>query len=474
MNLPPDQKEASPDETASLGAVRKLDPEGTKREILRAARAEFAEKGFSGARVEEIGARTKTATRMIYYYFGNKEGLYVAALEQAYADIRAVETELDLEHLSPVAAMCRLVDFTFEYERDNEDFVRIISSENINYALYLRQSKNVRTLNSNILEGIYKILEKGYADGSFHRRVIPLDLHLIIIALCFYRVSNRHTFSAIFACDLTDPAVSQRHKGMIRNAVVSFLRSGEDHPGDALSFEWAIADDAVTSGPMGDGHGKDAEGARKPARKVDPEGTRREILRVAMAEFAEKGFSGARIDEIGARTKTAKRMIYYYFKNKEGLYVAALEEAYGGIRSLELTLDLDRLSADDALCRLIDFTFDYERKNVAFVRLISSENMNCARYIRDSKKIRELNGNVITTVGRILDRGYADGSFTRRVPPEDIHFMISALCFYRVSNQYTFSEIFGCDLASPETSARQKAMIRNAIRSYLRGAENYD
>jgi AcrR family transcriptional regulator len=241
MSRAPNQKTDMPDETNTRNSSRRLDPEGTKREILRAARAEFAEKGFSGARIEEIGARTKTATRMIYYYFGNKEGLYVAALEQAYADIRAVETNLDLEHLPPVEAMCRLVDFTFDYERTNEDFVRIISNENINHAQYLKQSKNIKTLNSNILGSIFRILERGYADGSFQRRVEPLDLHLMIIGLCFYRVSNQHTFSVIFDCDLADADISNRHKRMIRNTVLSYLRSDENHPGDGTAFEWDIS-----------------------------------------------------------------------------------------------------------------------------------------------------------------------------------------------------------------------------------------
>jgi AcrR family transcriptional regulator len=212
------------------GAGRKLDPEGTKREILRVARAEFAEKGFSGARIDEIGARTKTAKRMIYYYFGNKEGLYIAALEEAYGEIRAMETTLDLDHLPADVAMCRLVDFTFDYERSNDDFVRLISSENINYAHYLKQSSKVRGLNSNILTSLSRVLERGYADGLFRRVVEPLDLHLMIISVCFYRVSNRHTFSAIFDCDLESPEMTERHKRMFRNTILSFLRNDEDGP----------------------------------------------------------------------------------------------------------------------------------------------------------------------------------------------------------------------------------------------------
>jgi AcrR family transcriptional regulator len=219
---------------------------------------------------------------------------------------------------------------------------------------------------------------------------------------------------------------------------------------------------------------KEETKVKKKIRKLDPEGTKSEILREARAEFAEKGFSGARIDEIGARTKTAKRMIYYYFGNKEGLYIAALEQAYSEIRATERTLELDHLSPDDALCRLIDFTFDYEQANVDFVRLISCENMNYASYMKESKTIRDVNSNVIEEVSKILERGYADGTFIRKVLPEDIHFMISSLCFYRISNQYTFSEIFGCNLTSPETSGRHKGMIRNAIRSYLRSNEEHD
>ncbi|PKU24238.1 TetR family transcriptional regulator [Telmatospirillum siberiense] len=210
---------------------RKLDPDGTRREILREARIEFAEKGFSGARIDDIGARTKTAKRMIYYYFGNKEGLYVAALEQAYADIRAMETTLELDHLSPELAMCRLVDFTFDYEQENTDFVRIISSENMNYAQYLKQSRNVKELNSNILDSVSRILERGYAEGAFRRKLRPLDLHLMIISLCYYRVSNMHTFSVIFDCDLTDAETSERHKKMIRNTILCYLCSDDEHPG---------------------------------------------------------------------------------------------------------------------------------------------------------------------------------------------------------------------------------------------------
>ncbi len=211
--------------------------------------------------------------------------------------------------------------------------------------------------------------------------------------------------------------------------------------------------------------------AGQDRRRLDPERTRREILRVARAEFAEHGFSGARVDRIGERTATAKRMIYYYFGSKEGLYLAVLEDVYDGIRSSENALDLDPLPPAEAIGRLVDFSFDYERANVDFVRIISNENINAARFLRRSPRIRDLNSGVVATVDRILARGLADGSFRRRVAAVDLHFMISALCFYRVSNRHTFSEIFGCDLGAEDVAARHRQMTRETILSYLRHAD---
>jgi len=202
--------------------------------------------------------------------------------------------------------------------------------------------------------------------------------------------------------------------------------------------------------------------------KLNPERTRQEILRAARAEFAEYGLSGARVDRIGARAATAKRMIYYYFGSKEGLYRAVLEDVYAGIRITEAALDLDHLPPELAMGRLIDLTFDYDRTNIDFVRIIVGENMNAARFLRKSEKIRALNTTILQTIDRILTRGLETGVFTRKVAPLDLHFMISALCFFRVSNQYTFSEIFGYDLASEEVAERHKRMVRETILAYLR------
>ena len=123
------------------------DPEGTRRDIIDVATTEFAEKGFSGARVDGIAARTRASKRMIYYYFGGKEGLYIAVLENAYSRIRTIEGSLDLEHQPPDAALRLLVAFTFDYQNAHPEFVRLVMNENILNGVYLARSKAIGRLN---------------------------------------------------------------------------------------------------------------------------------------------------------------------------------------------------------------------------------------------------------------------------------------------------------------------------------------
>ncbi len=166
------------------------------------------------------------------------------------------------------------------------------------------------------------------------------------------------------------------------------------------------------------------------------------ILDVATKEFAEKGLSGARIDEIAAATQTSKRMIYYYFGSKDGLYVAVLEEAYRRMRTIEAQLNLDDLSPEDALRKLVGFTFDHHHGNPDFIRLVMSENMQRGEYLAQSKLIQKLNVSVIDTLRKLYERGLAEGVFRAQLDPMDIHASISALTFYNVSNRHTFDLIF--------------------------------
>jgi len=206
------------------------------------------------------------------------------------------------------------------------------------------------------------------------------------------------------------------------------------------------------------------EGAgRIGRRKLDPERTRLDILGAAREEFAERGLNGARMDSIAARTKTVKHMIYHYFGSKEGLYLAVLEAAYADIRHFEAELNLDQYPAVEALCRLIQFTFDYDEAHPDFIRLVSTENMHHARHIANSKVIHELNRSVITILQRVLDRGKRDGVFRPDVDPVDVHLMMSSFCFFRVANRYTFSELFGRNLFDPAARTLHRQMLIDAV-----------
>jgi AcrR family transcriptional regulator len=204
---------------------RKPDAEATRENILAVARAEFAQNGLSGARVDAIAARTHTTKRMIYYYFGSKEGLYRAVLEQAYGDIRAVEQSLDLAALPPREALRRLVEFTFDYDNDHPDFIRLVAIENIHHGKYLAQSERIRNLNMSVIETLAGILLRGEREGVFRAGTDPVDLHMMISAYCFFRVSNRHTFSQLFSLDLSEPALRARHRQMIADAVIRLVEA---------------------------------------------------------------------------------------------------------------------------------------------------------------------------------------------------------------------------------------------------------
>jgi len=211
-------------DTAAPPRPRLRDPDQTRRNILDAALAEFADKGLSGARVDEIAARTATTKRMIYYYFGSKEGLYAAVLEEMYGGIRDAEQALELDSLDPVAAMRRLVEVTFDYHAAHPEFVRMVAVENIHNARHLQQAPSVAARNDAVIRTLRGLLDRGERAGVFRARVDAIDLHLLISSFCFYRVSNRHTLQAIFRRDLTAPAHVAAHRAMIVEAVLAWLR----------------------------------------------------------------------------------------------------------------------------------------------------------------------------------------------------------------------------------------------------------
>ena len=200
-------------------------------------------------------------------------------------------------------------------------------------------------------------------------------------------------------------------------------------------------------------------------RTNDPARTMAGIMEVARAEFAEKGLSGARIDEIAAATQTSKRMIYYYFGSKEGLYLAVLEESYRSMRSIEAELQLDDLPPEDALRRLVGFTFDHHFNHPAYIRLVMTENMERGAYLAQSKIIQQLNVPAIEVIRRLYERGLASGVFRTGLDPIDIHASISALTFFNVSNQHTFGLIFKRDTQAQQAiTTRRDSIIEMVVR----------
>jgi AcrR family transcriptional regulator len=194
------------------------------QDIITVATREFASKGLSGARIDEIAERMATSKRTIYYHFGGKEGLYLAVLEEAYRRMRSTETRLDIEHLDPEEALRQLAGFTFDYQNANPDFVRLVMNENIHNGDFLRQSKEIQRLNVPAIDAVRRIYERGVKAGIFRAGLDPVDLHMSISALSFFNVSNRHTFSLIFKRDLgSDEALARRRENVIE-MVVRYVR----------------------------------------------------------------------------------------------------------------------------------------------------------------------------------------------------------------------------------------------------------
>jgi AcrR family transcriptional regulator len=200
------------------------------------ARQEFAEHGLAGARVDAIAARTSTAKRMIYYYFGSKEGLYLAVLEAAYADIRRFEGELNIDQYPPAEAMARLIAFTFDYDEAHPDFIRLVCTENMQHARHMLRSATIKEQNRGIIATLQRVLDRGQRDGVFRQDVDAVDIHLLI---CFFRVSNRYTFGALFGRDLSGAEQRAAHKQMLTDVVLNILAARGSAEGRSIGVKAA-------------------------------------------------------------------------------------------------------------------------------------------------------------------------------------------------------------------------------------------
>ncbi len=203
---------------------RERDPERTRNEILETATHEFAAHGYAGARVDDIAARMRTTKRMIYYYYGSKEQLFIAVLERAYTAIRRAEREVDVDGLHPAAAVRHLAELTFDHHESHPEFIRLVSIENIHRAEHMAKSPAIAELGSPAIDVLARILERGRAEGIFRRDIDAVDLHMMISAFCVFRVANRHTFGTLFGRDLTDPALREHYRTMLGDMIVDYIR----------------------------------------------------------------------------------------------------------------------------------------------------------------------------------------------------------------------------------------------------------
>jgi AcrR family transcriptional regulator len=223
--------------SARTSAMRKPKaPEVNRVRILSAAVAEFASRGFKGASMDAIAARTDTTRALINYYFGSKEKLYLAVLERVYAEIREAERPLDLDHLPPVEAIRCIVEFTYSYYVTHQDFVRLVVAENQARGRHMKKSTAMRTLNRPIIVTLSGVIARGQADGSFRADVNAIDVHMAIAALGMFNVTNQFTFGTIFQRDMGAKGDVAGRRQMVVDMIESWLTSAPTRqPGSSSS-----------------------------------------------------------------------------------------------------------------------------------------------------------------------------------------------------------------------------------------------
>ena len=199
----------------------------------------------------------------------------------------------------------------------------------------------------------------------------------------------------------------------------------------------------------------------------NPEQTKARILAAAKVEFARAGLGGARVDTIAQQADANKRMLYYYFGNKDELFTAVLEDAYRHIRESEKLLRLDESAPDEAIRRLLAFTWNYYLEHPEFLNLLNSANLHQARHLKKSTKLRTMHSPFVAMLDDILERGRKKDMFRAGVDPVQLYISIAALCYFYLGNNYTLSAIFGRDLLSPRAKSERLAHMTALVLGYL-------
>lgn len=211
------------------GGVRRparRDAGRSRRAILDAALEEFSGLGHAGARIDAIAARAGVSKPLIYSYFGDKDALYMAALREAYVQIRSGENALELDSKDPEAAIRALVGFTLEHFRAKPWFVSMLNTENLRGGTTIREMRDAGEIQSPLVAQLQKILARGAAAGTFRAGVDPVDLYIAIASLCYFPISNRHTLRVVFGCPIDAEWLARREQDAAE-MVLGFLRPKE-------------------------------------------------------------------------------------------------------------------------------------------------------------------------------------------------------------------------------------------------------
>lgn len=210
----------------------KRDPDRTRQRILDAATREFAAEGYSGARVDTICKRARANPRMIYHYFGDKDGLYVTVLEHVLGELRREELKLEVDHVQPLTGMLQLFNFVHAHFGAHPELIPLLSGENLLRARFLRRSSKAPIVASPLIELIDKLLERGVKECVFRSGIDPLQLYVMMVALSYFHRSNAHTLSVLFRTDLLDPAWQLEQKRNADQMLTRFLERPSARPAE--------------------------------------------------------------------------------------------------------------------------------------------------------------------------------------------------------------------------------------------------
>ena len=205
----------------------------------------------------------------------------------------------------------------------------------------------------------------------------------------------------------------------------------------------------------------------KPRKSRDSERSKLAILTAAREEFSRVGLGGARVDRIAQKAMVDKKLLYYYFKDKDKLFAAVLESVYAEIRDDQLYLDLKLMPPLIALRRMVEFTWDYYNAHPEFITLLNSENLHQARHLSGSTRIRDLNSPLLLALGDILERGQKQSLFRAGIDPMQLYITIAGCSYFYLSNIHTLSAVFSRDFASAKMLTQRLAHITEVISAFV-------